>query len=149
MAGKPPIGVTDDKDRNGHTFETPSGSNMKSNIDTFGEVIYSYSRAQAIEDGVLADLSQFEVIRSHWKLQMCCTYTVWCIIQEAVAKYGKDTQGILHDISTMAKLRIGRDAGETLHFSCIIGTKTLELKLHCGPGDTALPVLTLMLPSED
>jgi hypothetical protein len=122
MAGKPPIGVTDDKDRNGHTFETPSGSNMKSNIDTFGEVIYSYSRAQAIEDGVLADLSQFEVIRSHWKLQMCCTYTVWCII---------------------------RDAGETLHFSCIIGTKTLELKLHCGPGDTALPVLTLMLPSED
>jgi hypothetical protein len=121
---------------------------MKSNIDIFGEVIYSYSRAQAIEDGVLVDLSRFEVIQSHWKLQVCCTYTVWCIIEQAVEQ-GKDLQGMLHDISHMAKMRIGTDAGDTLHFSCIIGARTHDLKLHCGPGDTAVPVLTLMLPSED
>ena len=29
----------------------------------FGETIYSYSRAQAIEDGVLVDLSQADSIR--------------------------------------------------------------------------------------
>ena len=35
----------------------------------FGETIYSYSRAQAIEDGVLVDLSAVEIIRQAWKTE--------------------------------------------------------------------------------
>lgn len=122
---------------------------MQSNIEElFGEFIHSYSRKQASADGVLVDFSQFEVIWRHWKLQMCCTHAVWFIIQNAVEQ-GKDLQGVLNDISHMAKTRIGRDAGDTRHFSCTIGPETHELKLHCGLGDTAVPVLTSMLSSED
>jgi hypothetical protein len=119
------------------------------NNNPFGEPIYSYSRAQAIDDGVLVDLSQFAVIREHWNLQMCCTDAAWDIIEAAVKNEQKDYAGILHDISHMAKLAIGKSQGDTLHFQCIVGSKQCSFKLHCGPGDTPVPVLTLMLPNED
>jgi len=119
------------------------------NNNPFGETIYSYTRAQAIDDGVLVDLSQFAVIRGHWKLQMCCTDAVWGIIETAVLREGKDYEGILHDISMTAKLAIGRKGGDTLRFQCVVGSSLRSFKLHCGPGDTPVPVLTLMLPDED
>jgi len=116
----------------------------------FGEVIYSYSRAQAIEDGVLVDLTQFETIRQHWKLQMACTDTVWTAIENAVREHGKDYEGILHDISTVAKVAIRNGHGtDTILFTVIIGIAHKNLKLHIGSGDTGAPVLTLMLPNED
>jgi hypothetical protein len=117
----------------------------------FGEVIYSYTRAQAIEDGVLVDLTQFQTIRAHWKHNLACTDTVWCAIEYAVQQHGKDTEGILHDISVMAKLAIRRAApGQTtIHFPVVIGHARKNLKLHIGPGDDAEPVLTLMLEHED
>ena len=119
----------------------------------FGETIYSYSRTQAIEDGVLVDLSQADSIREHWKYPFACTSAVWAIIEAALQKPGQDVSGICHDISTMAKLAIrnaqdARDAEQT-RFDVIITGKKHGLKLHIGPGDTAAPVLTLMLPYED
>lgn len=117
--------------------------------ELFGDFIFSYTRKQAISDGVLVDLSQFQVIREHWKLHLACTDAVWGIIEHAVKHDGKDIEGILHEISTLAKTRIGRDASDTLYVDCIIGREKRSLKLHCGPGDTAVPVLTLMLPNED
>ena len=38
-----------------------------SSENTFGEAIYSYSRKQAIEDGVLVDLSLIDSVKQHWK----------------------------------------------------------------------------------
>ena len=116
----------------------------------FGETIYSYSRSQAIEDGVLVDLSQADSIRQHWKHPFACTSAVWTIIEEALQHPGQDVSGICHDISTMAKLAI-RSVRETeqIRFTVIITGKMHALKLHIGPGDTAAPVLTLMLPYED
>ena len=72
----------------------------------FGETIYSYSRTQAIEDGVLVDLSQADSIREHWKHPFASTSAVWTIIEEALEKPRQDVSGIGHDISTMAKLAI-------------------------------------------
>jgi len=120
------------------------------NENPFGDVIYSYSRAQAIEDGVLADLSNVDSIRQHWKHPFACTSAIWAIIEEALTHEGQDLDGICHDISTMAKLAIhgGREAGQVL-FAVIIAGREHTLKLHVGPGDTAEPVLTLMLPNED
>ena len=116
----------------------------------FGETIYSYSRSQAIEDGVLVDLSQADSIRQHWKHPFACTSAVWAIIEEAQEKPGQDVSGICHDISTMAKhaIRSTRES-EQIFFSVIITGKKHAMKLHIGPGDTAAPVLTLMLPYED
>ncbi|MBL9188323.1 MAG: hypothetical protein JNK23_12635 [Opitutaceae bacterium] len=118
--------------------------------NTFGETIYSYSRTQAIEDGILVDLSQVDSIRQHWKHPFACTSAVWAIIEEALQRPDQDTCGICHDISTMAKLAIhaARNADQIL-FTVIITGKKHAMKLHIGPGDTAAPVLTLMLPYED
>ena len=124
-----------------------------SDENTFGETIYSYSRTQAIEDGVLVDLTQTDSIRQHWKHPFACTSAVWAIIEEALIQPCQDVSGICHDISTMAKLVIKNTpsarASEQIRFAVIITGKKHTLKLHIGPGDTAAPVLTLMLPYED
>ena len=75
---------------------------------------------------------------------------MWAIIEEALQRPDQDTCGICHDISTMAKLAIHntRNADQIL-FTVIITGKKHAMKLHIGPGDTAAPVLTLMLPYED
>ncbi len=124
-----------------------------SNENVFGETIYSYSRAQAIEDGVLVDLSQVESIRQSWKHPFACTSAVWAIIEEALLQPHYDLAGILHDVSTMAKLSIRTNEAarnsDQIRFEVIIDGKKHAMKLHIGPGDTAAPVLTLMLPYED
>lgn len=116
----------------------------------FGETIYSYSRAQAIEDGVLVDLSQADSIRQHWKYPFACTSAVWAVIEEALQRPGQDVSGICHDIATMAKLAIPNAPDlELVRFGVIIAGRMHDLKLHIGPGDTAAPVLTLMFRYED
>jgi hypothetical protein len=116
----------------------------------FGDTIYSYSRAQAIADGVLVDLSHVDSIRQHWKHPFACTSTVWAIIEEALNLPGQDVAGICHDIASMAKLAIPRNEDrEQIVFDVLIAGTTHRLKLHIGPGDTLAPVLTLMLPHED
>ena len=49
----------------------------------FGEAVFIYTRAQAIEDGVLVDLSHVDSIQQHWKFPFACTSTVWAIIEAA------------------------------------------------------------------
>lgn len=116
----------------------------------FGETIYSYSRRQAIDDGVLVDLGGVESIRQHWKHPFACTAAVWAIIEAALQQDGLDVPGICHDISTLAKLAIyaAREVA-CVRFTVSIAGRDHALKLHIGPGDTAAPVLTLMLPYED
>lgn len=116
--------------------------------DLFGEVIFSYTRAQAIADGVLVDLSAIDAIKQHWKLPFACTAAVWAIVEPALEGDGQDVNGIFHDVSTVAKLVLSPDAQE-VRFNVTIGRTSHALKLHIGPGDTAAPVLTLMLPNED
>ncbi len=120
------------------------------NDDVFGEVVFSYSRAQAIEDGVLVDLSDVASIKECWRYPFACTSTVWAIIEVALQEDGQDLDGICHDISWMAfiAIRVTKDL-QVVHFKVIIAGKKHALKLHFGPGDTAEPVLTLMLPGED
>ena len=125
---------------------------MSDNNDSvFGDVIYSYTRANAIADGVLVDLSKIETVRTHWRFPFACTDTVYSIIETAIADDGKDLEGIMHDIGTMAKMQMRRGdmATDTLLFEVIIGRRLRSLKLHVGPGDTIQPVMTLMLPNED
>jgi hypothetical protein len=116
----------------------------------YGEPIYSYSRAQALEDGVLVDLCQLDPIRLAFKYPVACTDTVWSIIEAATHEAHQDLNGISHDIATMAHLAIHLSSGgDTVRFKVSIAGETHTLKLHIGPGDTLDPVITLMLPSED
>lgn len=124
----------------------------------FGDVIYSYTRAQAIDDGVLADLSEIapDVCRQHFKHPVACTAAVWDIIEKAVAnkKYCNDFNGIVHDMLYMSKRMAIREVSpSTRLFQMIIkgaGRKSnYTFKIVCGPGDNAEPTMTIMLPEED
>ena len=116
----------------------------------FGEIIFSYTRAQAIEDGVLVDLSQIESIRRHWKFPFACTAAVWEVIDTAVQVDGNDLEGVLHDITLIAQIgiKLGPKA-DIIRIDLTIGAKREQLKLHIGPGDTPEPVITLMMEDED
>lgn len=113
----------------------------------FGDVIFSYSRAQAIRDGVLVDLTEFHSVAKMWKLHLACTSTVWGIIENCGHIGDLACQLISVAAQTAAKSSPGNT--DTLLFKVTLGAKSHTLKLHCGPGDTAAPVLTLMLPDED
>ncbi len=135
-----------------HTRSEGRTAQIMSSSHPFGDVIYSYSRKQAIDDGVLVDLTAISgAIRQIWKHHMACTDTVWAIIETATEQPGQDLEGILHDIAfiAMVKARTQGDQRDTVRFQVIIAGKTHSLKLIIGPGDTAEPVLTLMLPNED
>jgi hypothetical protein len=124
---------------------------------TLPEVISSYSRAQAIEDGVLVDLSTIapEVCRQHYKHPVACTTGVWAIIERAIAneKWMNDLNGVVHDILWMSRACARAiDASSRLFTVIITGAgrqRTYTFKIVCGPGDNAEPVITVMLPNED
>ena len=123
---------------------------MSDSNNPFGECIFRYTRANAIADGVLVDLSQVETVKAHWKFPFACTDTVFGLIERAIEEQGNDLLGIMHDISQMAKAEIHKGSRQdVIHFKVIIGHTLHDLKLHIGPGDTAAPVMTLMLPHED
>ena len=116
----------------------------------FGEVVYSYSRRQALEDGVLVDLSELPISKQHWKIQIATTATVWNLIEDAIANDGKDRDGILHDLYCLAKAKIPtKTPTDRINFRGTVGKTTHNFILHCGPGDSPVPCLTLMLPSDD
>ena len=126
--------------------------------ETFGEVIYSYSRAQAIEDGVLIDMMQEEfreISRSHYKFPIAITAAVFAIMEKAVTnpRCSNDYKGVWHDMLWMSRVMKRKVDESTILFRVKIkgtGHKSLfDFKMVCGPGDNAKPVMTIMLPNED
>lgn len=124
---------------------------MKNNLNLFGEVVFSYTRKQAIADGVLVDLSQAEAAQRHWKYPLACTDAVWAIFKDAMERQGCDMDGIIHDLSFIAKLKYQtfRDRADRMVFKASIAGRSHTFKFHIGSGDKGEPVLTLMLPHED
>ena len=123
----------------------------------FGEVISSYSRAQAIDDGVLVDLSGlFPSDTRLYKWPVACTATVWSFIEKACPrnKNGitevKDAGPWVWDLCWMSIKAKTKVLSPSEHlFVCTIGRKTYGLKAVCGPGDNGEPVITIMLPGEE
>jgi len=140
---------------NEQTMTTSAVDTMR---EIFGEPIHTYTRAQALADGVLVDLMQDEmagVARQHFKHPIACTAAVWDIITRAVENpnYHNDYAGVLHDILWMCR-KMGKPIDETaMRFPVVIvgaGRRRLyEFKMQVGPGDAAEPVMTLMLSTED
>lgn len=122
------------------------------------EVISSYSRAQAIEDGVLIDVTK-TAKEAGFRFPTVVTQNLWAthiVPGERAKKYGQDRDGRLWDVVWMAFLAAKRSTGRDLVTFDVIfqngpGAKwrdTVKLWGHCGPGDDAEPVLTIMLPED-
>lgn len=120
--------------------------------EIFGEVISRYTRAQAIEDGILADVStMFPNDTRIYKFPVAFTTTLWDIIE------GENAGAWVWDICYMStKCIVARPNGSTVIFKCILprkkgsmATKTYMLKATCSAGDNMEPVITICHRTED
>lgn len=135
------------------TFDSPEA--------IFGEPIYSYSRSQAIEDGILVDLSANfpELIRNAGlRFPVACTRAVFdqfIDLTPAAKRACNDVTGRAWDVLWMLRAAIARNREtDTMLFRLAVVTNrvrpsTVTLKAVCGPGDNMEPVITIMLPEED
>ena len=122
------------------------------------EVISSYTRADAIQDGTLIDLSANfpDISRQLYKYQVACTAAVWAVVEAAVAnrKHCNDFAGVVWDLLWMSQKGVVKRIDESQHIFRVIITgvgpsKYHDFKIMCHGGDQAEPVLTIMLPEED
>lgn len=122
--------------------------------DVFGEVIHSYTRRQAIDDGVLIDVSEM-AREAGIKFPVAVTAAVWSdYIKPPENITWQDEAGRLWDTLWMFRLAAGRSKGELLFFTVGYTNKKskfqeIRLKALCGPGDDWEPVITIMKPDED
>lgn len=119
------------------------------------EVIATYSRAEAISDGVLIDV--FSIAREAGiTFPVAVTNNVWAkYVTVPAGVIGQDEQGRLWDIIWMLKNAIlqSKDSKE-LSYGLYVrnnnrNPKFVYLKAVCGPGDNGEPVINVMLPEED
>ena len=120
--------------------------------EIFGEMICCYSRAQAIEDGVLMDVSE-RARRAGIRYPTACTAGVWALIDCLPASDTDTLAGIVRDVraeevlrAMLAAIRRGGASGTDRVVFEALGA---NLWAQCGPGDTAAAVLTIMLEGED
>jgi len=132
---------------------------MDSMTEMFGEPISIYTRAQAIEDGVLVDLMQEETVSLvkeagfNWPVAMTAT-----AFHKAVSPIGgelppgQDLNGRLWDVLNLLKFSI-RKGGTDVQFPVRVWTGkrqvVVRLRAVAGPGDNGEPVITIMLHDED
>lgn len=128
----------------------------------FGAPIYSYTRAQAIDDGVLVDVTQ-TAHEAGFKLPVAMTSAAWADTVKWTATDSKrqtpqDESGRLCDVLWMAYLAARRSTnGSRVEFQLLrvpnggSGTRPrlTTLHMHIGPGDNGEAVITLMQPYED
>jgi len=129
--------------------------------DLFGEVIYSYTRKQAVEDGqqIKLDGDLAELAReAGWKHQVFITESVWNLVQMAISnkKHMNDLMGVLWDIFFMGAHGTGRMIDNSTKDVVVIITGTGRKRNHTirfkvGPMDIddPTPSITIMTPLDD
>lgn len=122
------------------------------------EIISCYTRAQALTDGVLIDISA-EAQKYGFKLPTAITanlYHQYLEVPEGLAgAEGQSLDGRMHDLLNMARLAAlgSRNESRTSFGTMFLMEpetyETARIILDIGPGDDGEPVLTIMLPEDD
>ena len=120
--------------------------------EIFGDLIYSYTRAEALADGVLVDVSE-RAKRAGIRYPTACTTGVWSLI-DCLPESSTDTlssvvrserlAAVLR--SMLAAIRRGGAQGtDRVEFQAL----GAALWAQCGPGDQGEPCITIMAEGED
>ena len=115
--------------------------------DFFGEVISSYSRAQAIEDGVLVSIERDTFDGATlFKFPLVFTQALFADLRKGKGSDADTLSARVWDVCFMATQ--GPQKGSDSFYKVIVGRETLALRANCGPGDDAAPVMTIGYPSD-
>jgi len=122
--------------------------------ELFGEPISVYTRANALEDGVLADVTSSAA--GLFKIPVAFTSALWAVVEDLPPGSSGDAsiQERVKEVlrAAIAVAREGPRAASQFRFPVLIGTsgglRSLELLVHCGPGDRGESVITIGFPSD-
>ena len=120
----------------------------------FGPVIYAYTRADALRNGELIDVTA-TAAEMGYRVPVAVTRAVWVGVVEPDDTPGQSIEGRLWDVLWMLHyaIKTGPGSGSTIRFQlyALIGgvSRLVTLKAVMGPGDEGEPVLTVMWPDED
>jgi hypothetical protein len=128
----------------------------------FGPPVSIYTRAQAIDDGVLVDVTA-QARETGFRCPVAITeaaWQAWCewTEQDTERQVYQDTRGRVHDVLWMAYCGTRSAAGgERLPFQFMAvardgraqRARLQTLHVIAGPGDDGELVLTIMQPDED
>jgi hypothetical protein len=120
------------------------------------DLIHSYSRARAIEDGVLIDVSAV-AREAGIRFPLALTAAVWAkCVAVLPGVVCQDEAGRLWDVLFLLRYGIQRAAGRVVLYSLHVRNSSrsgapplVRLRAVCGPCDQGEPVITVMLPKED
>ena len=113
------------------------------------DLIYSYTRAQALADGVLVDITE-RAPQNGIKYPTACTAGLWALIQ-AIPEPDRDMREVAEAVRISAVLSALLEAIRAARGTDRVTFRALgaELWAQCGPGDTAAAVITIMRQGED
>ena len=112
--------------------------------ELFGETVSSYSRAQAIADGVLVDITA-QAKRSRFVYPVAMTSALWDSCK-GVGVFRASSEGVGQILSELHhEIKRSASGGDQLKFVAL----GMTIKCVVGPGDDPAPVITLMLENED
>ena len=120
------------------------------------DLIHRYSRADALRDGALIDVSgTAKEAGIRYPVALTCAVWARCVTVPPGVEC-QDEAGRLWDVVWLLRCAIGRSNGAEVRFGVHVRNDNrdrlpplVRLKALCGPGDQAEPVVTVMLLNED
>ena len=119
------------------------------------KIIHSYTRAEAIEDGFLVDVSE-TAKEAGFRYPVALTRTVYDrYVEVPEGVEGQDEGGRLWDILFMCRHAIRKSPGGSICLFYLLvrndnkGAERVRLKAVCGANDDFSPCITVMMPDED
>ena len=135
----------------------------KTTESIFGDVISTYTRAQALEDGVLIDPGTMAA-KAGFRWPVAITADAWvdCVAwtkDDSAKQIHQDQAGRLWDVLFMAShaVQTSKESGDRILFQLFrvprdghtTKAELVTLRMIVGPGDSGEPVITILLPHED
>jgi hypothetical protein len=121
-------------------------------------LIHVYTRAQALTDGVLVDISRLAA-EAGFRYPVAVTAAVWHLLtpSDDLARFGQSATGRAWDLLQVLRIAIRHCRHiDRVHFTPLFvldamhpTPQAVRLWAVCGPGDDEAPVITVMCERED
>lgn len=129
----------------------------------FGEVVYGYSRSDALADGVLIEADPAMCKEAGIRIPVAISDHLWSVVNpdNIETMPGQSLSGRLWDLLWMFRISVGSRKGQgsdrltykvlmqLRREGCPVRVEEFQVLAVCGPGDQGEPVITLMFPEDD